>query len=81
MTEIEKIAEKVLTEIYDIVEGVDNHYDERELAILQDAFRQVAERTREECLKHGKTIMVRGLQTEIIFASDIRNAKWEDEKA
>ena len=47
---------------------------------LLDLIQQTANRTLEEVLKKSKTILVRGLQTEIVFAHDIRSCRWWEEE-
>jgi len=81
MTKAEKMAEEVLTKIYNIVEGVDSKYDERELAILQDAFHQVAtEKTISILKKTAWGMEEGGPGTEFVFCSDIIKDRWEDEE-
>ena len=71
MTQAEKIAEKWAKEVL-TTRWVDG---EPFLSYIH----QIAERTLEEVLGKSKTIMVRGLQTEIVFAHDIRSCRWWEE--
>ena len=86
MTKAEKLAEEVTLEILKMTSMAEKQLWPTNIINLlswkgSGLIAKVAERTREECLKYSSTVMVNGLQAELVFPSRIRDARWEEEEA